>query len=175
MNPLLTSQADPDSASMRAEIARTVRGVCPAVISAQAEDIAHEVLLRLLEKAEGKPVWQSSYWRKAAYHAVIDELRRRRSRREDSLDDQESNTEPAAAPIHDPQRQLESAELGAAIGECVKGLRETRRPAVVLFLQGHSAPESAALLNWAVKRLESSLYRGLQDLRDCLTGKGWSR
>lgn len=160
---------------MRAEVARTVRGVCPVVISAQAEDIAHEVLLRLLEKAEGIPAWPSSYWRKAAYHAVIDELRRRRSRREDSLGGLESNTEPSAALVDDPLRQLESAELGAAIGECVKGLRETRRPAVVLFLQGHSAPESAALLNWAVKRLESSLYRGLQDLRECLTGKGWSR
>lgn len=163
-----------DIATLREEIARTIRRVCPSAIAAQAEDIAHDVLLRLIEKGEGDPVRQPSYWRKAAYHAVVDEIRRRRRRREEPLDDRNPQ-EPAAAFAQDPERRAASNEIGQAIGDCVERLRETRRLPVVLFLQGHSLHESAALLGWASKRAESGLYRGLQDLRACLARRGWSR
>lgn len=162
-------------ATLRDEIARTIRRVCPSAVAAQAEDLAHDILLKLIEKGEGDPARQASYWRKAAYHAVVDEIRRRRRRREDPLDDALPRGGPAAASAHDPERRAASREIGEAIGECVRRLRTTRRLAVVLFLQGHSLHESAALLGWADKRVESGLYRGLQDLRGCLARKGWKR
>lgn len=162
-------------AALRAAIARTIRQVCPSAIAAQAEDIAHDVLVRLIEKGDVDPTRQSAYWHKAAYHAVVDEIRRRRRRREEPLDDRNPQDEPAAAFAQDPERLAASNEIGQAIGECVQRLRETRRLPVVLFLQGHNLQESAALLGWASKRAESGLYRGLQDLRACLARRGWSR
>jgi RNA polymerase sigma-70 factor (ECF subfamily) len=167
---------DPDMETLREEIVRAIRGVCPAWIVSQAEDMAHEILIRVLEKREGNPVRQaSSYWRKAAYHAVVDEIRRRRRRREDLLDDHITNGVAVATSTQDPERRAASRDMGDAIQDCVRRLRETRQLPVVLFLQGHSVPEAAALLGWAGKRVESGLYRGLRDLRACLAGKGWSR
>ena len=51
-------------------------------------------------------------------------------------------------------------------------MKRERRLAVTLHLQGHSVPEAARLLDWAVKRTENLVYRGLADLRECLTAKG---
>ena len=47
-----------------------------------------------------------------------------------------------------------------------------RRLAVALYLQGHSVPEAAKLLEWGNKRTENLVYRGLADLRECLAKKG---
>lgn len=44
--------------------------------------------------------------------------------------------------------------------------------AVTLHLQGHSVPEVGALLAWTVKKAENLVYRGLADLRSCLSSKG---
>lgn len=170
-----SAQEQDEFETLRAEIAGAVRRACGAALAAQAEDLAHEVLLRVLERGEGNPARDASYWRKAAYHVVVDEIRRRRRRREDALEDFRPNAEPAAATVHNPERRAAGRQLGEAIGDCVKRLSETRRLPVVLFLQGHSVPESAALLGWAEKRAESGLYRGLRDLRNCLSVKGWSR
>ncbi|MBP7147546.1 MAG: sigma-70 family RNA polymerase sigma factor [Acidobacteria bacterium] len=164
-----------DAALIRAEIARTVRKVCPSAIAGQADDIAQDVLLRLLERDEVDPARPASYWRKAAYHAVIDEIRRRRRRREEPLGDPGSQAEPTAPFAHDPEQRATGSQVGEAITYCVRRLRDTRRLPVVLFLQGHSVQEAAALLGWEVKRAESGLYRGLKDLRVCLARKGWSR
>jgi RNA polymerase sigma-70 factor, ECF subfamily len=166
-----------DFGALRAEIARAVRDVCPASIAAQAEDLAHQVLIRLIERREleGNLLRPPSYWRKAAYHAVVDELRRVRRRREESLDHEGVHHEPATGGMPSPERQASSNQLGEAIAACVGELSEPRRLPVVLFLQGHSVPAAAALLGWDLKRAESGLYRGLRDLRSCLAGKGWNR
>lgn len=160
-----------DAASWRAEVAAAVRAACSRDLAEQAEDLAHEVLVRVLERGEGNPARGASYWRKAAYHAVVDELRRRRRRGEEMLD--EDRVQSPGAGAHDPERRATGREIADAIAACVGRLGESRRLPVVLFLQGHSAPESAELLGWAVKRVESGLYRGLRDLRHCLTRKGW--
>ena len=44
--------------------------------------------------------------------------------------------------------------------------------AVTLYLQGHSVPEAARVLDWPAKRTENLVYRGLADLRECLMKKG---
>ena len=45
--------AETEFETLRVEIARAIRAVCPSTIASQAEDIAHDVLLRLIEKGEG--------------------------------------------------------------------------------------------------------------------------
>jgi RNA polymerase sigma-70 factor (ECF subfamily) len=51
-------------------------------------------------------------------------------------------------------------------------MKRERRLAVILHLQGHSVREAARLLDWAFKRTENLVYRGLADLRACLQSKG---
>jgi RNA polymerase sigma-70 factor (ECF subfamily) len=43
---------------------------------------------------------------------------------------------------------------------------------VTLYLQGHSVPDAARILDWPAKRTENLVYRGLADLRACLSNKG---
>lgn len=168
----------PDLAEIRAEVARAIREHCPRGLASRADDLAQDVLVKVLERArqsEGEPVRHSSYWRRAAYHALIDEIRRQRRRREESLDHDSAGDSWAAPAHHDPARRALGREVGAAIEECLAGVREGRRLPVFLHLQGHSVPEASTLLGWATKRTESALFRGLQDLRACLRSKGFGR
>jgi RNA polymerase sigma-70 factor, ECF subfamily len=47
-----------------------------------------------------------------------------------------------------------------------------RRHAVTLNLQGHSVPDIGRLLGWTAKKAENLVYRGMADLRSCLSSKG---
>jgi RNA polymerase sigma-70 factor (ECF subfamily) len=62
--------------------------------------------------------------------------------------------------------------LGSAVRECLLNAKRERRLAVTLYLQGHSIPDAARILDWDVKRTENLVYRGLADLRQCLLKKG---
>jgi RNA polymerase sigma-70 factor (ECF subfamily) len=72
----------------------------------------------------------------------------------------------------DPERTTASREVGRGIRGCLKAMKRERRLAVILHLQGHSVREAARLLDWAFKRTENLVYRGLADLRACLQSKG---
>ena len=63
-------------------------------------------------------------------------------------------------------------ELGVGIRDCLGGLAEPRRLAVLLHLEGFRAEEASRVLHWDVKRVQNLIYRGLADLRRCLEGKG---
>jgi RNA polymerase sigma-70 factor (ECF subfamily) len=168
----LSEALDLEAASR--EVQRAVVRICPGWLAAEAEDIAQEVLRRVVERSrqgEGIEVRHVSYWRKAAHHALLNEIRRRRSLREERLESL-SPARQEATPAHDPERELDRRRLGEAIVTCVRALAEGRRRTVVLFLLGHTVPEAAALLDWKLKRAESALRRGLLELRVCLTEKG---
>ena len=122
---------------------------------------------------EGNSPLSSSYIYKAAYSALVDEIRRVRRRSETGLED--SAVELVAAPVADPERTAASREIGEGVEDCLTRLVEDRRLAVTLYLQGHTVPESARVLGWAAKRTENLVYRGLADLRDCLRSKGLQR
>ncbi|MBP7149074.1 MAG: RNA polymerase sigma factor [Acidobacteria bacterium] len=166
-----------DLNAIRAELLRAVREQCSAAQASRAEDLVHDVLLRLVERVrqgESSAVRHASYWRRAAYHALVDELRRQRRRRETPLEEAGVEQFAAGSPVLDPGRRAASRELGSAIRDCLLGLAEGRRIPVFLHLQGHSVPEASALLGWAAKRTASALFRGLRDLRACLAGKGFA-
>lgn len=71
-----------------------------------------------------------------------------------------------------PERIAAGREIGRALLACLDRLVRARRLAVTLYLQGHSVPEAAALLAWTVKRTENLVFRGLADVRRCLTARG---
>lgn len=148
--------------------------VCPFWLRQRREDLVQAALVRVLEaqrRGEGQGPVAASYGWKAAYCAVVDEIRRHRRRREMAMEDLPTTAMPATAAA-DPERLAASREAAAAIGDCLARLVAARRLAVTLHLQGHSLVEASHLLGWATKRCENLIYRGLADLRRCLAAKG---
>ena len=117
------------------------------------------------------PGFSSSYLYKVAYSALVDEIRRVRRRRETDLEDE------GVAPSSGHRRKTPSVlrPRGKLVGEsrtCLAQMKRERRLAVTLHLQGHSVRDAARILEWAEKRTENLVYRGLSDLRACLMSKG---
>jgi RNA polymerase sigma-70 factor (ECF subfamily) len=67
---------------------------------------------------------------------------------------------------------VEALEIDRGNRDCLRRIVRPRRLAVVCNLHGHSAPETARLLGWTVKKVEHLVSRGLHDLRACLERKG---
>jgi RNA polymerase sigma-70 factor (ECF subfamily) len=165
-----------DYVALRRHLVRAVSRVCPHWLADKRDDLVQSALLRVMHivetrslPGEGTPAVSTSYLYKVAYSVLVDELRRLRRRRETDLDG-----EAAVLPSvrDDPERTTASREIGRGIRGCLKAMKRERRLAVILHLQGHSVREAARLLDWAFKRTENLVYRGLADLRACLQSKG---
>lgn len=168
-----------DLAGLRADLKRAVAQTCPRWLSDRSEDIVQVALMRVMEiyrKREGNVELSSFYLRKAAYSAVVDEIRRLRRRQEVPLENESSEIvyEPVAESA-DPERAAAARETGRAIKDCLGRLVRPRKLAVTLSLQGHSVPEIGKLMSWSTKKAENLVYRGLSDLRGCLDSKGVGR
>ena len=61
-----------------------------------------------------------------------------------------------------------------AVDACLRRLIDSRRLIVAFHLLGHDLAESEQLSGWGAKRVRNLLYRGLADLRHCLTAKGFT-
>ncbi|MCO4745123.1 MAG: RNA polymerase sigma factor [Proteobacteria bacterium] len=153
-------------------LTRAVRARCPRELADRADDIVQEAMIKVMRlSSEGKGSLQPSYLWKVAWSATIDELRRHRRRREDALEDVVS--EPIEqAPVANPEGRTHAQHVAVEIQDCLGRLVENRRRALTLHLVGHTVPETAKLLGWTPKKAENHVYRGLADLRDCLTKKG---
>jgi RNA polymerase sigma-70 factor (ECF subfamily) len=143
-------------------------------MSRNAEDLVQEVLTRLLlylRESEGNRTFSSIYLQKAAYGAMVDEIRRQKRRGEETVGD---GAVLAATPdrVAGPDEVAAGRELGRGIRSCLETLGRARRLAVTLFLQGCTVPETARRLDWPMKKAENLVYRGLADLRACLRRKG---
>ncbi len=154
-------------------VRRAVGRSCPPYLVSQADDIAQEVLLQLLRKldrTEGKTGFSSMYLLKAAHGVTVDEIRRRSRRREQTgMEDEMLRNQSSAA---DPERSALSRSLGREIRRCLETMVPPRREAVTLHLLGCAVPEVATRLRCSEKSADNRLYRGMKNLRDCLTGKG---
>jgi RNA polymerase sigma-70 factor (ECF subfamily) len=165
---------------LAAKMARAVRRQCPAWLADQAEDIAQAALAKVVvldQAAEGKRPLTTFYLHRVAHSALVDEIRRRKRRREVSIEaptEGGEETRPFEPRAHgDPESHASYRQLGLAIRTCLAAAKPDRRLAVALYLQGHSVPEAARILGWDVKRTENLVYRGLADLRQCLLTKGY--
>jgi RNA polymerase sigma-70 factor, ECF subfamily len=165
-----------DYTKLRRDLAQAVARVCPRWQPAFRDDLVQSAVMRVMQvlsktsEGEGNAQLTSSYLYKVAYSVLIDEIRRERRRHETSLEDE--TVEQQVLTDNNPERLAASQELGRAIQDCLGRMKRERRLAVTLNLQGHSVPEAARLLDWAAKRTENLVYRGLADLRECLTAKG---
>jgi RNA polymerase sigma-70 factor (ECF subfamily) len=162
-----------DFERLRAHLSRAVARVCPRLLADRRDDLVQDCVLRVMDlvrRSEGEKRLASSYLYKVAHSALIDEIRRIRRRREEPLDEGERVPTPS---VHaNPEAITAGREIGRGILDCLGRLNEDRRLGVTLYLQGHSVPEAARLLDWPAKRVENLVYRGLADLRQCLEGKG---
>ena len=164
---------DGDLEVLRRRVTAAVRRACPRWLGEQAEDLVQTVLSQLVGGGEGDRQFTSIYLEKAAYGATVDEIRRRVRRREEFVGGEEAwSGRPSADP--GPERGAAGKELARAIRECLSRLVPPRRIAVVLHLQGCSVPETADRLAANEKRAENLVYRGMADLRHCLTSKGFT-
>jgi len=161
-----------DDAALVAQLHERVFRYCPPWMKDQVDDIVQIAWLRLrkdLKENEGDRTFGSSYLARLAYCATVDEIRRRRRRREVPVNETEDTLRTEAA---DPDRAVSAREIGEAIEACLARLLQRRRRAVALYLQGHNVPQTGALLGWTRKRAENMVFRGLADLRRCLADKG---
>jgi len=170
--------AGADLDPLRQRLLVAVRQICPAWLSAHAEDITQEALLRVASaierEGERDRELPSSYLRRSAFNAMIDEIRKHRQRRlrETGGGEDGRAVEGARAPGGNPEEAAAGREIGQAIRHCLTRLVRPRRVAAILHLQGHTIPEISRLLGWAETRANNLVYRGVKDLRQCLTEKG---
>ena len=175
----IPSEYPMDYVQLHRDLSKAVDRVCPRWMADRADDLVQVALMRVMEiqrKKEGTAEFSSFYLKKAAYSALIDEIRRLRRRQEVSLEGSDDEEEPVAfdpaAPGPDPERASAGREVGRAIRDCLSRMVPPRRHAVTLNLQGHSVPEIGRLLGWTAKKAENLVYRGMSDLRGCLGEKG---
>ncbi len=161
---------------LRARLASAVRAVCPAWLADRRDDLVQTAslsLLKNLRKAERKGPLPSSYLRRVAYNALVDEIRRVRRRREMPLEPDEADEESSLeSPSPGPDGHALGGEIGDAIRDCLGRLVAPRRRAVTLYLLGHKIPEIVDRFGWSRKRTENLIYRGVDNLKSCLREKG---
>jgi RNA polymerase sigma-70 factor (ECF subfamily) len=177
MEPVATFFQLIDVTALRHELTRAVARVCPAWLTAQRDDLVQAAVMRVMQRFQGREIasegvapFTSSYLYKVAHSVLVDEIRRVRRRQETDLDDQVADQ--VTVTTADPERMVASAEIGRGIQCCLSKMKQERRLAVTLYLQGHTVAEAARILDWSPKRTENLVYRGLADLRVCLTCRG---
>jgi RNA polymerase sigma-70 factor, ECF subfamily len=134
----------------------------------QSGEALQEAYVRVWEKAadfdpaKGSPIaWMATIARNRA----LDETRRVRPV---SLDDMPGGFEPAAQEV-DPLAARDRSERLAALLECLRGLGDERREAVLLaYYRGFSRDALARRFDKPVPTIKTWLRRGLAQLRDCL-------
>lgn len=173
-NPTAAGPISEDDLSLlRQRLVRAAARICRGPLVVHVEDIVQMALMKVAEgvsRGEVNRQVPSSYLSRTAYCVLVDEVRRQRRRREVPLDET-AGTE-LQANVGNPERAGADREIRRAVRDCLMTLVRPRRLAVTLHLQGHSIRESAQLLDWPPKRVDNLVYRGLADLRRCLTGKG---
>lgn len=151
-----------------------IQSKCSPWLVQESEDLVQEVLMKVItlerERGPDHPL-PRAYIEKIAFSRLVDEIRRRRVRRAESLSEEETASEvPDSGP--DPQRATDSAAAGEAILDCLKKIIEPRRIAVSLRLRGYSPAEIAGGMGWNDRRAQNLVFRGMEDLRRCLRDKG---
>jgi len=160
-----------DAERLRAIVGRIIRRVCPRWLIDEVDDLTQIVTTRVLGRLQDPTANvdpSEAFLYRAAYWALVDEIRARRRRRQVPLDPDLQT--PSAMP--DPEQLAGAREVGRAIVSCLAVLIPSRRRATMLHIQGHSVDEISALLDCSRKKADNLVYRGLADLRACLSARG---
>jgi RNA polymerase sigma-70 factor (ECF subfamily) len=167
----MDSAASPhDYSHLREQVAAAVAHLCPGWLSDQRDDLVQLAVLRIHRRYDTAELNRSFLYR-VAHSVIIDEIRKHKRRNEVGM----TPTTPdriASPRARSPERVSAGHKLGEHISACLSELSDDRRRAVTLYLQGHSVPEAAQLLDFSRKKTENLVYRGLADLRKHLKARG---
>ena len=173
--PAARAQPDEPLAGLRRRLTAAARRAAPRWLSDEIEDLVQNALIRVTANLENRDGGfegvPSSYLARAAYSAVVDEMRRR-FRRGEVQEDAVEGMDGMPSPDSGPERSFEAAEIHTGLRDCLARLIRPRRVVVACRLQGYSVPETAGLTGWTRKRVEHLVLRGMRDLRHCLEAKG---
>jgi RNA polymerase sigma-70 factor, ECF subfamily len=172
LEALLTRSASGDRAAFRALYAATsakLFGVCLALLKdrARAEDALQESFVRIWERGATFDVekgaalaWMTTVARRVA----LNELRRR-DRAHVPIDDEEQGAGEIAAELPE-QDPIGKGRLLL----CLEKLEAERRQWVLLaYVHGYSHEELARRFGRPLGTMKSALFRGLADLRKCVS------
>ena len=170
----MATEEEAEYRRIRRALKRAVLRICPPWLRDQSDDLVQVGMLRLMEiqrRSAKAREFSTSYLRQVAYSALIDEIRKRRTRQEVALEDEEHGDAPTPRP--NPEQHAAGRAIGEAILACIATLVDTRRRAVTLYLRGTTAPRMAELMGWSRRQAENLVLRGRKDLQHCLSEKGW--
>ena len=162
------------------ELEKAVLRAVPSWLRVQSDDLVQKSAAKILSQHAGlaphregehQHLLNRSYLWKVATTTVIDETRRVCYQREQAIGDRDEETARVHSP--NPERQARMRELADEIRDCLKRLGTDRSLAVRLYLLGESVAEIGERMNWALKRSKNLVYRGLADMRACLSAKGY--
>lgn len=156
---------------IRKKLLVAVHGVCPAWLRDREDDLVQAgmmAVMRIVSQRETDREFPASYLRKVAYSALVDEIRRQRSRKEIPLETTTGEELPVLESRPSPERESFGREISAGIRKCLEQLVKPRKLAVTLHLLGYKVPQIARKMGWNTKRASNLVYRGLDALRDCL-------
>lgn len=138
------------------------------------DDLVQEVRVRLWRALEVERITAlpASYLYRTATSAALDLIRRRRTMREDPLDDVDPSEPGLAASAANPGERAELSDLALQIERAIERIPESRRPVVRMYLAGYGSAEIGELMGWTEAKARNLLYRGLADLRQRLEDVG---
>jgi RNA polymerase sigma factor (sigma-70 family) len=135
----------------------------------ECDELTQDIRIRIwraMEKpGERKGAMASSYMYAAVMSATMDLLRRRRRKRDVSLE--VADADQRAAPV-----MVVESDLVDALERALQAVPVSRRAAVRLHLEGRELNEIRQLLGWSLPQARNQLYRGLADLRAVLADMG---
>ena len=114
----------------------------------------------------------ASYLYRTATSAALDLIRRRRTMREESLDDVDPSEPRLAATAANPEQRAQLSDLALSIERAIETIPESRRAVVRMYLAGYGSAEIGELMGWTEAKARNLLYRGLADLRQRLEEAG---
>ncbi len=147
---------------IRAAVAR----VRPPDAALDADDLLQEVRIRLWEvyRGDNNSGLSPSYYLRVVNSAIIDSLRRHRSRpagRDDDAEALDSLPDDAPGPEGRLAAEMQAQRLKTAIDD----LPPAYGTAVALYLQGYNVAEIAGLLQCNPDRAHNLTYRAIRELK----------
>ncbi len=136
------------------------------------DDVIQEVRIRLWRVLSSEKIVEhlASYLRRTVVSVVIDALRRRQARREETFDVQD--VEVVDDSVVAPDRIADRAHRVQLAQAAVATLPERRRVPAQLLLQGFTTQEIGTMLGLTEATARNLAYRGVEEIRAALREAG---
>ena len=145
-------------------------GLSPDELDAAIQEVRIR-LWKALETSENIRSAPASYVYRTTMSAVVDFIRRRRARREETLDEAGA-VEPSARRVDEADSRAIAGDIEGAVERALATLPAPRQSVVRLHLAGYDRFEIADLLGWSEAKTRNHLYRSLELMRTHLKREG---